>query len=106
MLLALVHMLDAALSEVAQVQVLPKQFKIAPNMKSEWRGPNGTLGHMGAERKRKAFSQNTDRMEGGGEKWEESERRPEKVVETRCSELNGVELFQVRKQFYLCVKSF
>jgi hypothetical protein len=51
MLLALDHMLDAALSEVAQVQVLPKQLKIAPNMKSKWQGLNGTLGHMGAERK-------------------------------------------------------
>src|SRR6267154_94520 len=30
-LLTLDHLLDAALSEVAQVQVLPKQTKIAPN---------------------------------------------------------------------------
>ena len=52
-LLALNHMLDAALSEVAQVQVLPKQVKITPNTKSKWQGLNGTLGHMGTERSKK-----------------------------------------------------
>lgn len=66
-LLALDHILDAALSEVAQVQVLPKQVKIASNTKSEWQGPNGTLGHMGTERKRKALSHHTD-PHGRGER--------------------------------------
>src|ERR1700720_1966536 len=79
MLLALDHMLDVALSEVVQVQVLPKQVKIAPNTKSKWRGPNGTLGHMGAERKRKASSLNTDPYGGGERSGKKAKADPKKA---------------------------